>query len=135
MPSDACLYWTLCAVILFAPLLWSWTLCLAAPPHVAERHCQAVSTPLSTCAHLLLQVTQLVTAFWHGAYPGYLLFFVGTVFYLQSARTIYRAEKQVLPKWLVNSYPWWLIKVRALCACLCVCAGMSVCLCLRVYTM
>lgn len=41
--------------------------------------------------HVLL--TQLVTAFWHGVYPGYLIFFVGTVFYLQAARVIYRAEQ------------------------------------------
>ncbi|KAG1668571.1 hypothetical protein FOA52_007305 [Chlamydomonas sp. UWO 241] len=59
--------------------------------------------------HIL--ITQLVTAFWHGVYPGYIIFFIGTVFYLQAARTIYRAEKAVLPKWLVTSWPWWLLKV------------------------
>ena len=41
--------------------------------------------------HVLL--TQLVTAFWHGVYPGYLIFFVGTVFYLQAASVIYRSEQ------------------------------------------
>jgi len=60
-------------------------------------------------AHIL--VTQLVTAFWHGVYPGYFIFFISTVFYLQSARTIYRAEQTVLPGWLVGSSLWWLIKV------------------------
>ncbi len=31
-------------------------------------------------------ITQLVTAFWHGVYPGYVIFFIGTAFYLQVRR-------------------------------------------------
>lgn len=59
--------------------------------------------------HVLL--TQLFTAFWHGLFPGYIIFFVGTVFYLQAATVIHRAEKTVLPSWLVGSYLWWIVKV------------------------
>ena len=56
-------------------------------------------------------ITQLVTAFWHGVYPGYLIFFVGTVFYLQAGTVIYRAEKTVLPAIVAKSRVWWLVKV------------------------
>lgn len=59
--------------------------------------------------HVLL--TQLFTALWHGLYPGYIIFFVGTVFYLQAATVIHRAEGTVLPLWLVKSSLWWLVKV------------------------
>lgn len=59
--------------------------------------------------HVLM--TQLVTALWHGVYPGYFIFFVGTVFYLQSASTIYRAERLLLPERLHSFLPWWLLKV------------------------
>ena len=59
--------------------------------------------------HVLL--TQLFTALWHGLFPGYIIFFVGTVFYLQAASVIHRAERTILPSWLVQSSLWWLAKV------------------------
>eukprot|EP00955_Chlamydomonas_euryale_P090765 364569-Chlamydomonas_euryale.AAC.19 len=81
----------------------------------SARHIHIKHTPKLTnsiTATILIPPPQLVTAFWHGVYPGYFIFFISTVFYLQSARTIYRAEQTVLPGWLVGSSLWWLIKVR-----------------------
>eukprot|EP00798_Chlamydomonas_sp_ICE-L_P020897 gene20897-27747_t len=60
--------------------------------------------------HLL--VTQLTSAFWHGLYPGYQVFFVGTAFYLNTASVIYKLEQQrFFPAAIRNASLWHVIKV------------------------
>jgi len=57
-----------------------------------------------------LIVTQLVSGVWHGLYPGYFMFFVGSAFTFASSTVIYKWE-QAMPGWLVGSWPWWAAKV------------------------
>lgn len=59
---------------------------------------------------LQLLATQLVSAVWHGLYPGYLLFFAGSAFWLNFATVLYKAEK-LLPARLQNSLPLKVIKI------------------------
>ncbi|KIY98914.1 hypothetical protein MNEG_9048 [Monoraphidium neglectum] len=60
-----------------------------------------------------LVATQLVSALWHGLYPGYFLFFVGSAFLFAHSTVTYHWEKQA-PSWLqpvVKSLPFWAVKV------------------------
>ena len=67
--------------------------------------------PTGRAGFVHVLITQLFTAFWHGVYPGYVIFFLGTVFYLQAGTVIYRAERALLPPAVMHSWPWWLLKV------------------------
>ena len=57
-----------------------------------------------------LMATQLVSAIWHGLYPGYLLFFAGSAFWMNFATVIFKAEQALLPSKLHSFLPWHLIK-------------------------
>lgn len=39
-------------------------------------------------------ITQLVSGFWHGIFPGYALFFVSSAFFFNSSKVLYRYERQ-----------------------------------------
>ncbi|KAG1668525.1 hypothetical protein FOA52_012119 [Chlamydomonas sp. UWO 241] len=58
-----------------------------------------------------LLATQLVSAIWHGLYPGYLLFFAGSAFWLNFATVIHKAEQALLPPVIASSLPLRAIKI------------------------
>lgn len=57
-----------------------------------------------------LMFTQLVSAVWHGLYPGYLMFFAGTAVWIYFSQIVYKAEAY-LPRSLAGSVPWYSLKV------------------------
>ncbi|GBF90895.1 lysophospholipid acyltransferase-like [Raphidocelis subcapitata] len=60
-----------------------------------------------------LVATQLVSSLWHGLYPGYFFFFVGSAFLFAHSTVTYHWEKAA-PRWLqpvVKSLPFWAVKV------------------------
>ena len=64
-----------------------------------------------------LLVTQIVSGIWHGLFPGYAMFFVGSAFMFQSAKVIFRYETSSKHDGLRNFAPWVLVKgvYTALC--------------------
>ncbi|GFR42985.1 hypothetical protein Agub_g3984 [Astrephomene gubernaculifera] len=57
-----------------------------------------------------LLFTQLVSAVWHGLYPGYLMFFVGTALWIYFSQVLYKAETH-MPSSLRNSLPYRAVKI------------------------
>mmetsp|Transcript_19134 Transcript_19134/g.57764 ORF Transcript_19134/g.57764 Transcript_19134/m.57764 type:complete len:484 (-) Transcript_19134:1770-3221(-) len=55
-------------------------------------------------------ITQLVSGFWHGIFPGYALFFVSSAFFFNSAKVLYRYERH-WSKAAQNNPFWLLIKL------------------------
>uniref|UniRef100_A0A7R9V9L7 Uncharacterized protein n=1 Tax=Chlamydomonas euryale TaxID=1486919 RepID=A0A7R9V9L7_9CHLO len=58
-----------------------------------------------------LLTTQVVSAVWHGLYPGYLLFFVGSAFWINFSTVIYHAERALLPQAVAKSVPMRAAKI------------------------
>mmetsp|Transcript_39709 Transcript_39709/g.126877 ORF Transcript_39709/g.126877 Transcript_39709/m.126877 type:complete len:161 (-) Transcript_39709:26-508(-) len=44
---------------------------------------------------LQLVVTQIVSGVWHGLFPGYILFFISTAFFVHGSKVVYRFEKNL----------------------------------------
>eukprot|EP00271_Cylindrocystis_brebissonii_P013834 TRINITY_DN341_c0_g1_i1.p1 TRINITY_DN341_c0_g1~~TRINITY_DN341_c0_g1_i1.p1 ORF type:complete len:490 (+),score=89.12 TRINITY_DN341_c0_g1_i1:303-1772(+) len=42
-----------------------------------------------------LMATQVVSAVWHGLYPGYFLYFINSALFIGASRTIYRNQKKI----------------------------------------
>ncbi|KAK9810978.1 hypothetical protein WJX73_003119 [Symbiochloris irregularis] len=62
-------------------------------------------------------LTQIVSGIWHGLFPGYAMFFVGSAFMFDSAKIIYRYELSSKYPWLRTFVPWLVLKwiYTALC--------------------
>ncbi|KAG2485077.1 hypothetical protein HYH03_016174 [Edaphochlamys debaryana] len=57
-----------------------------------------------------LLFTQLISAVWHGLYPGYVSFFVGTAVWIYFSQILYKAEGY-MPTAVVKSLPFRAIKI------------------------
>ncbi|KAG2426844.1 hypothetical protein HYH02_014697 [Chlamydomonas schloesseri] len=57
-----------------------------------------------------LLFTQLISAVWHGLYPGYMLFFTGTAVWIYFSQIVFKAEAY-MPKALVASLPYRAVKI------------------------
>ncbi|CAI5465325.1 unnamed protein product [Closterium sp. Yama58-4] len=73
---------------------WNISVGLWLRTYVYERLVPAGGKP--AFVHLLL--TQIVSALWHGLYPGYLLFFVGVALEIAGSRVIYKYERAIPPQ-------------------------------------
>jgi len=58
-----------------------------------------------------LLATQLVSAIWHGLYPGYLMMFVASALWINSSTVIFKGEQVLLPAVLRDSLPWRGVKI------------------------
>ncbi|GAX79182.1 hypothetical protein CEUSTIGMA_g6622.t1 [Chlamydomonas eustigma] len=58
-----------------------------------------------------LLATQVTSAIWHGLYPGYLLFFIGSAFWLNFATVIYKAEQALMPAGVGDTVPLKVLKI------------------------
>ena len=46
---------------------------------------------------LALLITQTISGIWHGIFPGYAFFFIGSVFMLHSSKVMYRHQRRLAP--------------------------------------
>ncbi|KAL6754098.1 MBOAT, membrane-bound O-acyltransferase family-domain-containing protein [Haematococcus lacustris] len=58
-----------------------------------------------------LLATQMVSAIWHGLYPGYMLFFAGSALWIHFSTVVWKLEQRYLPRALATSLPWVALKL------------------------
>lgn len=88
------------------PVNWNISTGVFLRRYVYER----LTPPSGKPTFFTLVATQLVSGLWHGLYPGYFFFFIGSAFLFAHSTVTYKWEKAA-PKWLVHSLPFWAVKV------------------------